>query len=162
GQTELLGTNTIDIEVKRRIIIQLLHMDIDCTGNVTHAVGDLLSYGVVAGIVGTGELDIDGSRSSEVENLGNDVSRLEEELDARKLSRQFATKLADVLFGRLVLFVESHEDLGIGGADGAGVAVGQIDSAVGQTDVVENRLCFALRNVAPDFLFDLIDQARGL
>src|SRR6185369_4170260 len=130
GQTELLGTNTIDIEVKRRIIIQLLHMDVDCTGNVTHAVGDLLSYGVVAGIVGTGELDVDGSRSSEVENLGDDISRLEEELDAGKLSPQVATEVADVRFGRLVLLVESYEDRGIGCADGAGVTVGQIDSAI--------------------------------
>ena len=46
-------------------------------------------------------------------------------------------------------------------AEGSGVAVRQIDSAVGQADIIEHRFQFGLRNGLADDAVHLIGQPRG-
>ena len=117
----------------------LLHVDVGGAGNLSHPVGDLLGDEVIALHVGADDLDVDGRRQAEVQDLGDDVGRLEEELHSREVPGQFLAQLADVLRrGMMVLFIQSHQDLGVAAADHAGIAVGQIDTRIRQADVVKD------------------------
>src|SRR5207302_5924459 len=57
--------------------------------------------------------------------------------------------------------LELNQNFRVRRADGAGVAVREIDAAVGQTDVVQNGDEFVLGNRFTNGLIDLIDQASG-
>ena len=141
----------------------LLHVDVGGAGNVPHAIRNLLRDQVIAGHVGAGELNIDGRGQAEVQDLGDDVGRLEEELHAGKLPRQTLAQLADVVRRRMmVLLIQAHQNLRVAGPDHAGVAVREIDAGIRQADVVENRDQLVFRDLRPQILFDFVAQPRRL
>ncbi len=65
------------------------------------------------------------------------------------------------LLGRPVAVLQRHQDLGVEGADGAGVAVRQVDAAVGHAEVVEDGFELVGRHQLADRGFHLVGQARG-
>src|SRR5580765_5494586 len=138
-------------------------MHIHGAGNVAHLPRKFLRNGIVARLVRSGDGHIYGRWSAEVENLRDDVRRLKEKLYARISVRQHTAKLVDVFGGTPAAFAfELNQDLRVGGADGAGVAVAEIDAAVGKADVVQNRYQFLGRNYLADGLIDLVGQAGSL
>ena len=60
----------------------------------------------------------------------------------------FARSTVTNSLGRAVLALQRHQDLAVERADGAGVAVGQVDAAVGHAEVVEDGLELARRDHA--------------
>src|SRR6516162_1754242 len=107
-------------------------------------IGKFEADGVVRGLVGSRDLHVDGGRGAKVENLSDDVGGLEKELNAGKFGRELAAQFIDVVGGRPAgAGLELDEDLAVAGADGAGVAVGEIDSGVGKADIVEDGLQIA-------------------
>src|SRR4030081_2820635 len=54
----------------------------------------------------------------------------------------------------MVVLAERHQNIRIGGADSSCAAVGRIDAAVGQSDVVNNVGDFARRQLLPDRSLD--------
>ncbi len=77
----------IDGEVERGQGQHLLHVDISRPRDLSHAVRDLLGDEVVGLHVGADDLDVDGRRQTEVQDLGDDVGRLEEELHSGEAAR---------------------------------------------------------------------------
>ncbi len=132
-------------------------------GTCSHPIGNLLRDLVVGRHVGADQLNIDGRGQAEVQNLGNDVGRLEEEFHAGKLPRQTFAQPANVVRrGMMMLLVQAHQNLRVAGANDAGVAVRKIDTGIRQPDVVENRDQLVFRNLLPQVLFDFVAQPRRL
>ena len=110
-------------------IEHLLHVHVGRARDVPHAIGDLLGDGVIAGHILAHHLHVDRRGQAEVQDLRNDVGRLEEELDAREAARQLRAQLLDVTRGRVMMLgVERNQDLRVAGADDARIAVGQVDA----------------------------------
>ena len=99
-------------------------MHICGSGYLPDTVGNLLCNRVIALHVGTGYLDIDGCRQSEVQNLGNDIRGLKEKLYTRELMRQFGPKSAHIPSSRvMMLLIESHQYLGVTRANYTRIAI---------------------------------------
>src|SRR6266850_2892874 len=136
-------------------------MHVHGTGNVAELVGEPFADQIISALVHAGHLHINGCGSSEIQNLRDNVRRLEEEVHAREALGEFLAQVVDVHAGRLAAdFFQLNQDFRIGASDRARVAVGKIDAAVGQADVVENRGQFVLRNGFPDDAIDLVGETR--
>src|SRR5437868_11730161 len=125
--------------------------------HVTQAIRDLLGNRVVRVQVPADNLNVDRGRQTEVQNLTHDVGRLKEEFRSGKIKRQIFAQLLDILLGRMMmLLIQRDQYLGIGRSNGSAGAVGSIDGAEGQTDVVQNRDQLVLRNLLAQRLLDFI------
>ena len=80
AQADGLREGAVDIQMQRGRVVGLLHVDIDRAGDGANAVGELPRHFVIAELVAAGDLHVDGRGDTEVENLGDDVGRLKEEL----------------------------------------------------------------------------------
>ncbi len=110
--------------------------------------------------VAADHLNVDGRRKAEVQDLSHDVRRLDEEGGAGKLLGQRVAQLRNILAGWPVLSCEGHQDLGIGGAYDAAVAVRKVDTADGQANIVENSAHLGCRDSRANHAFHLVGSAR--
>ena len=132
-----MGARAIDVHEQGGSVKGLLDVDIHGAGDVADFVGEFQPDGIIGGLIHAGDLDIDGGGRPEIENLGDDVRGLEEKLHAGEFAGETLAEIVDVLArGTAAFGLELDEDFGVGGADRAGVAVGEIDAGVGQADVV--------------------------
>src|SRR6185369_5268812 len=67
-----------------------------------------------------------------------------------------------VLRGGPVPVGQAHEDVGVGGADGRGRAVAQVDAAVGQADVVDDAVQLRGGNLPADLRLHEVAELRRL
>ncbi len=136
-------------------------MDVDGAWNRAHGGGEVLADGVGrARVVAAEDGDVDRRRGPEVQNLPHDVGRLEEELDPGLPVSEGPTQLVHVLARRHPpLGPQLDQDLGVLGADGPRVAVAQVQPAVWQPDVVDNRHDVIADRLA-DEAIDFVGQAR--
>src|SRR5882724_196908 len=137
-------------------------MHVHGTGNVAELVGEPFADQIISALVHAGHLHINGCGSSEIQNLRDNVRRLEEELHAREALGEFLAQVVDVHAGRLAAdFFQLNQDFRIGAPDRARVAVGKIYAAVGQADVVEDRSQFVFWNGFADHGIDLVGETCG-
>ena len=162
-QSDRLGARAVNLHVQGGIVESLLHVHVDGSGDVLDLGHELFCNLIVAYQILSHNLDVDGRGHAEIQDLGHDVGRLEEKLRRREpLGQQFA-KSPDVGFGRAsAILFQLQENLGVGCADGARIAVGHVDAAVRQTDIVENGDQIPLGNDFLDGGFHLVRQPRGL
>ena len=163
-QADVLGASAIDIKVKRGGVECLLDANVDGAWDVAQFTGEFLRKQVVALLIcrGTQDGNVDGSGRAEVQNLGDDVGGLKIELHAGKFLRQLFAEDVDVFGGTFgALALELDENFGVGSADGAGVAVSEIDAAIWKANVVENGDELVPGNGFSNGLIHLIDQASG-
>ncbi len=123
--------------------------------------GDALSDREVRVGIEAGDCDVDRSGRAEVQNLSDDVGGLKEKLNAGEALRQLRAHFVDVVGGGAVLFIELDEDFAVGSAERAGVAVAEIDAAIGDAEIVENGLQFVRRDRLANGGVDLVGEARG-
>ena len=124
---------------------KLVHVRIDCSGNLRDArfdlVGDVVPFGVAAGY-----LNVDRRRNAEIQDLADDIWRGEIKFHVRKIVMQFLSQDFHVLRSRLVVGIESDQNFAIGRADRRIVTKGEINPACRQPDVIEHVLDFVRRN----------------
>ena len=161
-QTKLLQAGAVHLQIHHRAVQALVHMGIDRAGYFLDCARQLRCQIGVAHHICARKLHVNGGRQTEVQNLRRNVSRLEEELHIRKALGQFVAQLGHKYFGRCMAVLQRHQDLGVHGADGAGIAVRQIDTTVGQADVVQNGVELILGNHFTDHAFDRIGDAGSL
>src|SRR5271156_4787116 len=113
-------------------------MNIDRAGDLFELVGNLCGLCKVTLDILTDDLDIDGRRQPEIEDLADHVRRLEKELRSRKFMRQIKAKLALIICRGTMIRLERNHDVRIRGADGSRIGIGQVDAAVRKANVVEN------------------------
>ena len=152
----------IHVQVQRGSVIGLLNVHVHGSRNVAYPVGQFPGHIVIAQLVVAGNLYVDRRGHAEVENLRDDVGRLEGELGGRESPRQLHPQQLHIFRGWPVALLERDQDLGIRCADRPRIAIGEIDAAVGQADVIEHGIQFAGRDHGADGVFDLVGQARGL
>ena len=158
-----MGAGAVDVEAQGGGVGDLLDVNVDGAGDAGDAGGKLEGEGVVGFDVAAGDLDIDGRGEAEVEDLADDVGRLGEEDTVGEFTVEALAQGADVVPSRAVFFgVEGDEDFAVGGADGGGVAEGEVHPAGGQADVVEDRNEFIGGNDFADDVFYLVKNALRL
>ena len=108
------------------------------------------------------DLDIDGRRRAEVQNLRDHVGGKKGEGRSRKLRSQSGAQGARGLGNRPMLFLQRHENIRVAGADQPGPAVDEVDRAVRQADVVENALHLCVRYHLTNGCLHQIAEPRGL
>ena len=111
----------------------------------------------VAGVgIPAGDLDIDRRRKPEIQNLIRDIRRLEIETDAGKRRVQTLAQTVLIFRGRGgSLLFQRKENFAISRAQRRIVAECQIETAVREADVVDDRAQFTRRNLAANLVFDL-------
>src|SRR5258708_4424185 len=108
------------------------------------------------------DLNIDGRRQSKVENLRHHVGRQEREGHTRKLFRQCQAKLVNVVVRRMVLRGQGHKNVRIRRSHRRRIAVGEIDTAIWQADVINDALDLSCRNLLSNRLLDLVAKVGRL
>src|SRR5579862_8512523 len=139
-----------------------MDMNVDRAGDRPDLLGDIGRQREIAGHVAADDLNVDGSGKPEIQDLSYDIGRLKGERSVRKMFRQFFAELRDVAGGRVMFRLQGDQDLRVEVADGFAVAVGEIDSAGGQTNVIENAAQLRRRNDPADYVFGLACDSCGL
>jgi hypothetical protein len=106
-------------------------------------------------------LHVDGLREPEVEDLADHVRSQDVEGDARIFAREAQPQPAHVLGAGMMIVRERHQDVGIAGADGRRRAVGEINGAIGQSDIVYDARQFAGGDFLADRIFHQVAQTGG-
>src|SRR3954447_11040660 len=126
---------------------------------------DLLRYlgcqREIPGHVLADDLNVDRRRKTEIQRLRHNVGGLKEEHDCRELFRQLFAEFLDIRSRWVMVWVQRYEDLRVGVANRFAGAIGQVDTAGGQADVVQNPTQFRCRNYTPDHIFGVARDARG-
>ena len=81
-----------------------------------------------------------GEGSPKLKNLGDDVRRQKIEDRSGKFARELLAELTYVIVGGMMFRFQRNQNVGVGGPDLSRIAVRQIDLAIGQADIVENRV----------------------
>ena len=161
-EAELGGARAIDVDLQRRRVDHLVQVHVDGARNASHAGGDLQRDLVRRLLVVAGDLHVDRRRQPEVQDLADDVRRLEEEGHAGKLPRQRFPQRLHPAGGRLVtLRIQRDEDLTVCCAEGHAVREGEVDR-LGLADVVDHGGDLAVRNDPADRRLDGGEDLLGL
>ena len=107
------------------------------------------------------DLDIEGGGLAEVQNLVDDVGRLEEELRIRELVHKPAAQLLHIGPGGALAIFQAHEDLAVKASDRCPVRIGEVDSEYRQANVVENAIELLFGNNLTDDLLHLCEELFG-
>ena len=160
-QADGLGAGAVHVHRHIGIVEGLLDARVGCAGNIADLIEHALGEGAVAVEVGADDLNIDGRREAEVENLGDDVHRQRVKSDAGILACQHVAQTLDIGRGGVVIFGELHLDVGVGRADGRGGRVGEIQSRVRQADVIDDGDHLIGGNLLADGVVDVVaEQGR--
>ena len=138
----------------------LLDTQIHRAGNEFQLVQQVVREHAVGRQIAADDLNIDGSGKAEIEDLADDVRGQEIKSDAGKILGQFDAQIVDVFGGGTMILGKLGEDIGVAGANRRGIAVGKIDAAVGQADIVDHADQFGRRNLAADDRFRRGRRAR--
>jgi len=153
GEADLASLAAIDVDLHGGVLHLLVDVDVDSAGNLRDLFGELGGEVEVGGFV-AGDLEVDGSGQTEVENLVGDVGRGEEEVAVGELLLEVVAQDACVTLGVFAAGLEGDEDVAIAVGDGGRVAEGEVDAAVGQADVVEDEVDAVGGDLGADFLLD--------
>ena len=150
------------LTVELGIVEGLLDAHVGGAGDVADLVQHVLGESAVAVEVGADDLDVDGRGEAEVENLGDDVDGQHVEGDAGILAGQHGAQPFDVVGGGMVVLGELDLDVGVGGTDGRGGGVGEIEAGVGQADVVDDGDDFVWRESAARMVASMWSQRAAV
>src|SRR6202044_1003244 len=102
----LQGLGAVDINMKFWVVSLLLNAQIGDAADMADLFEHLVGNAGIRSDVCTLDLDIDGRRQPEVQSLGGNVGREKVERDSGIFLRQFVTKHADIIRGRMMLLFE--------------------------------------------------------
>ena len=118
----------------------------------------LQGIGAVGRVVAAGDFHVQRSRGTKIEDLGADVGRHKGKLAAGETLGQGFTQAFDVVRGRAVVGLEGDLNIAILRADGAAAAVGHVDAAQRNPDVVDDGVQLLGRD---DFTNARLDPVEG-
>ena len=157
-----LRAGPVNFHKERGVVKGLLNVDIHCTRNVTEFAREFLPDQIISALVHAGDFHVDGCGSAEIQDLCHDVRWLKEELHSRETLRKSFAQVIDIRPGGFAThFLQLNKNFRIGGPDGAGVAVREVDAAVRHANIVEDRSQLVLRDGFTDDTIYLVGQARG-
>src|SRR5579864_5239030 len=137
GEPKLLSLRTFDSQVQIRLIERLLNPQVRRSRHISDLLQKLTCPCSVPFQIVACHLNVDWSRQSKIQYLRDHVRWKKRKHHARKLFRQFQTKLVDVVLSGMVVRRQSYKDVGIGRANRSRIAVRKIDTAIRQSNVVD-------------------------
>ena len=143
------------------VVERLLDAGIDGAGNVAHVVEHALGQGAVCVEIGAHDLDVDGRRQAEVQDLRDDVHRQRIKRHAGVFAGQHLAQHFDIVRRGVVLRRELHLDVRVGRTDGRRCRIGKVQAGIGQPDVIDDADDLAGGNVLADGGVDVVAQGRG-
>ena len=161
GEAELCRARAVDIGVEGRRIDLLLEMRVGNARNGGDAVAELVGNGKIGRPVIADGPHVDLRRQAEIQDLGDDVGRLEIEDDLGEGVGKHLAQLAHVVGGRRVALLQRHHDHTVVGADGRAVGEGQVIGACRQADIVDDELPLVLGDHLSDLVLDRLEDALG-
>ena len=132
-KSKLFCFRTLDPHAEIRLIKGLLDPQIGRSCDIFQLCIALVSFQVVSH-----NLHIDGSGQTKIKDLADHVGRQKSEGYARELLWKRQAKLMNVVVRGVVLGGKGHKNVGVRCADWRRIAIGEVDAAVGQTDVVND------------------------
>src|ERR1017187_8519623 len=154
-QAQLSGLAAVHVDIDGGVIHHLVNVDVGRAGNARHFFRDLTSQLIIDGGIAAYHLNIDRGRQSEIQDLVGDVGGFEEEDHVGKLRVEALAQSGGVIGGGAVLFgSERNQDVAVGDAERRAVSEGEIETAGGDADVVDDVLDFLGRHHLADFVFD--------
>jgi hypothetical protein len=139
----------------------LLNTKIYRAGDEFQAVQQVVRKHPIGLKIASEDLDVNGSGQAEIENLADDIRGQEIKGDAGEILGEFDAQFVNVLGGGMMILGKFGEDIGVARTDRRGIAVGKIDTAVRQADIVNQTGQFGLRNLFADDCFDLVAERGG-
>ena len=137
-------------------------MRVGDAGDGGDAALQLLRHAQVRGPVVADGPHIDLRRQAEIEDLRDDVGRLEIERHVGKGGGQHLAQLAHVVGGRRVAVFQRHQDHAVIDADGRAVGEGEIVGARRQADIVDDQLAVALGDDLADLVLDGLEDTPSV
>src|SRR5579862_4421065 len=116
-KAEFLGLGAFDSEVQERLVKGLLDSQVSRAGYVSDLLEQLIRPRAIAFQIVTDDLNVDGRRQPEVQNLSDDIRRQKGEHHTRELLRQAQSKFLHISIGGMMLGRQSHQNVRVRGAD---------------------------------------------
>ncbi len=132
GQPDLLGPGAVHIHGQIGLVERLLDARIGRAGNIADLVEHAFGEGAVAIQIRADNLDVDGRREAEVQNLRDNVHRQHIKRDAGILLGQHAAQALHISRGGVVIRAQLHLDVRVGGADRRRGRVGEVQRELGR------------------------------
>ena len=161
-ETDNASEGTVDVDIDLRVVEGLLDAQIGDAGHRADALQQIGGISIAGVPIRADDLHVDWRRQAEIEDLRDDVRRQERKGGARELLRQHGAQLFDIIRCRSMAFLQGYQHIGICGADRAAIAVGHVDAAVRQPDVIDDIVHLAGRDDLADGLLSKIAQTRRL
>src|SRR5260370_8856264 len=130
--------------------------------HLPHLLQQGIRIGSVALQIGADDLNINRRGQTEIQNLADHIGRQESKGHAWKLFSQADPKIVDIAGRLMVVLGEAYQDVGIGSADRRRIAVGEVNPAVGQSDIVDDAGNLAGWKLLFDESFNHIAETRRL
>src|SRR5260370_14146185 len=130
--------------------------------NLGNLLAEVFGDFVILRLVMTDYLNIDRRRKPSIQNLTDDVRGLHEKRVIRVLSYQLLPDSFNIIPGRTVLLlVERHQDLSVGGTDRGSVTQGEV-KIHRQTNISEHKINLVLGDNTSDDILHLGKYMLGL
>jgi hypothetical protein len=139
-----------------------VHVRVDAPGILPDALDERGRDGGVAVEVVARELDVDRRGQAEVEDLGDDVGRLEEKLDAGEALRQLRAQEAHELLGRTVPFLQRKLDLAVERTDRPALLYERLMPLFGTPRLSRIVSSWSFGHELTDRRLDVVGEARRL
>ncbi len=156
-EARLLGLGAVHVDVQLGLVEGLLDAQIgDARDTCCNCFSRLLGKLAIRFDIVAHDLDVDRRGQAEVQDLADDVGGQESRTSRPGIRcASLQAQVVNVLVGGPMLLRQRDQDVGVVGADGRRSAVGQIDAAVGQADVVDDAVNFFVRNLLADRPLDV-------
>ena len=158
GEAHDAGEFAVEVDPEGGVPEGFLDARIGDSGNMANLGQELHCEGAAGLEIGACDLDVDRRGRAEVEDLAHHIGGKEGEGRARERPRESLAQGLHVNVGRGRPFAQGHENVGVEDADRSRVAVGNVDAADRQADVVDDAHEPVRRNDGADRLPDLIGQ----
>src|SRR5580704_1950618 len=132
-----------------------MDMHVRGAGDLSNARLQLPGDLVIRLCIAAGYLHIDWRRQTEIQNLISNVGGFKEEHYFRKFFVQTLAESLGIDFTGLVLGCERNQNVAVARSDGSIVAESQVETAVGQSDIVQNGIQFLAWYNASDLPLDV-------
>src|SRR5437879_410362 len=125
--------------------------------------GEIPGDFVVCRGIAPDDLNVDGGGQAEIQDLIGNVSGLKKEHDVGELLVQALAQAVYILGGRAVVAIfERDQDIAVTGSDHGAVPESEIEAAIGNADVVDNRVDLTGGNNLADFALNVGENDLGL
>src|ERR1700735_3145667 len=162
GKANLLSFGAIHLDMQFWLVEGLLNTQVHDSRNKFELIQQVVGELPVGLKIAAHNLHVNGGRQSKIQNLADDIGGQEIKSHAGKFFVELQANVMLVVRSRMMVFGESHQNVGVARTYRRGVAVREVDAAVRQANVVDNRAKLRLRNLFAGGVFHVIAKRRGL